>query len=71
MFNFVIWLLCFVFVAFESSMAIIYPRFDQSFAGGLDDLDGLLCVQRGLKFKPEQGRDLHSGDKTRVVVVFV
>ena len=38
---------------------------------GLDDLDGVLCVQRGLKFKPEQGRDLHSGDKTRVFVVFV
>ena len=32
-------------------MAIIYPCFDQSSAGGFDDLDGLLCVQRGLKFK--------------------
>ena len=32
-------------------MAIVYPRFDQSSAGGFDDLDGLLCVQRGLKFK--------------------
>ena len=52
-------------------MAIIHPRFDHSSAGGLDDLDGVLCIQRGLKFKPEQGRDLHSGDKTRVVVVFV
>ena len=31
---------------------IIYPRFDQSCAGGFDDLDGPLCVQRGLKFKP-------------------
>ena len=41
----------FVIVAFESSVAIIYPRFDQSSAGGFDDLDGLLCVQRGLKFK--------------------
>ena len=32
---------CCVFVAFESSVA-----------GGFDDLDGPLCVQRGLKFKP-------------------
>ena len=32
-------------------MAIVYPRFDQSSAGGFDDLDSLLCVQRGVKFK--------------------
>ena len=71
LFYFVVYLLYFDFVAFDSSVAIIYPRFDQSSVGGLDDLDGVLCVQRGLKFKPEQGRDLHSGDKTRVFVVFV
>ena len=27
-----------------------YPRFEQTSAGGFDDLDGLLCVQRRLKF---------------------
>ena len=32
-------------------MTVVYPRFDQSSAGGLDDLDGLLCIQRRLKFK--------------------
>ena len=32
-------------------MTVVYPRFDQSSAGGFDDLDGLLCVQRRLKFK--------------------
>ena len=32
-------------------MAVVYPRFDQTSAGGCDDLDGLLCVQRRLKFK--------------------
>ena len=37
-------------------MAIIYPCFDQSSAGGFDDLDGLLCVQRGLKFKPGRNK---------------
>ena len=37
-------------------MAIIYQRFDQSSAGGFDDLDGLLCVQRGLKFKPGRNK---------------
>ena len=32
-------------------MTVIYPRFDQTPASGFDDLDGLLCVQRRLKFK--------------------
>ena len=32
-------------------MTVVYPRFDQTSAGGFDDLDGLLCVQRRLKFK--------------------
>ena len=32
-------------------MTVVYPRSDQSSAGGRDDLDGLLCVQRRLKFK--------------------
>ena len=36
-------------------MAVVYPRFDQTSAGGFDVLDGLLCVQRRLKFK--SGRD--------------
>ena len=43
-------------MAFESSVAIIYTRFDQSSADGFDELDGLLCVQRGLKFKPGRNR---------------
>lgn len=46
----------FVFGALESSVTIIYPRFDQSSAGGFDDLDGLLCVQRGLKFEPGRNK---------------
>ena len=33
-------------------MTVVYPRFDQTSAGGFDNLDGLLCVQRRLKFKP-------------------
>ena len=32
-------------------MTVVYPRFDQTSAGGCDDLDGLLCVQRRFKFK--------------------
>ena len=32
-------------------MAVVNPRFDQSSAGGFDDPNGLLCVQRGLKSK--------------------
>ena len=36
-------------------MTVVYPRFDQTSAGGFDDLDGLLCVQRRLTFK--SGRD--------------
>ena len=37
-------------------MVIIYPHFDHSSAGGFDDLDGLLYVQRGLKFKPGRNK---------------
>ena len=44
------------FVAFESSVAIIWPRFDQSSAGGSDDMDDLLSVQRGLKFEPGRNK---------------
>ena len=32
-------------------MTVVNPRFDQSSAVGFDDLNGLLCVQRGLKSK--------------------
>ena len=32
-------------------MTVVYPRFDQSSAGGFNDLDGLLCVQGGHKSK--------------------
>ena len=32
----------------ESSVAVVNPRSDQSSAGGVDDLNSLLCVQRGL-----------------------
>ena len=39
-------------------MTVVYPRFDQTSAGGFDDLDGLLCVQRGLKFKSGRNETL-------------
>ena len=32
-------------------MTVVNPRSDQSSAGGFDDLNSLLCVQRGLKSK--------------------
>ena len=35
----------------ESSVTVVYPHFDQTNGGGFDDLDGLLYVQRRLKFK--------------------
>ena len=44
-------MLYFVVVVVESSVTVVYPRSDQSSTGGLDDLNGLLCVQRGLKSK--------------------
>ena len=44
-------LLEFLVLVVESSVTVIYPRFDQTSASGFDDLDGLLCVQRRLKFK--------------------
>ena len=31
-------------------MTVVYERFNQTSAGGFEDLDGLLCVQRRLKF---------------------
>ena len=40
----------FVVAVVESSVTVVYPCSDHSSAGGLDDLTGLLCVQRGLKF---------------------
>ena len=39
-------------------MAVFYPRFDQTSAGGFDDLDGLLCVQQRLKFKSDRNETL-------------
>ena len=39
-------------------MTVVYPRFDQTSAGGFDDLDGLLCVQRRLKFKSGRNETL-------------
>ena len=35
---------------FESSVTVVYPRSDLSSAGGLDDLDGLLCVQVSVEY---------------------
>lgn len=32
-------------------MAVVYPRFNQTSAGESDNLAGLLCVQRRLRFK--------------------
>ena len=37
-------------------MTVVYPRSDQSSTGGLDDLNGLLCVQRGLKSKSSRNK---------------
>ena len=42
----------------ESSVTVVYPRFHQTSAGGFDDLDGLLCVQRRLKFKSGRNETL-------------
>ena len=68
---------------FESSVTVGYPRSDQSSAGGLDDLDGLLCVQRRLKFKSGRNETeifaavvepellSYSSDGTRVTDVIV
>ena len=46
-------LLYFVVVVVESSVTVVYSRSDQSSTPsvGLDDLNSLLCVQRGLKSK--------------------
>ena len=40
----------FVVAVVESSVTVVYPCSDHSSTGGLDDLTGLLCVQRELKF---------------------
>ena len=40
-----------VVVVVESSVTVVYPRSNQSSTGGLDDLNGLLCVQRALNTK--------------------
>ena len=37
----------FIVTVVESSATVIYLHFDQMSAGGLDDLDGLLCVFKG------------------------
>ena len=39
-------------------MTVVYPRFHQTSAGGFDDLDDLLCVQRRLRFKLERNETL-------------
>ena len=51
MFEFVKSLLYFVVVVVESSVTTVYLRSDQSSTGGLDVLNGLLSVQRGLNSK--------------------
>ena len=50
-FKFVKSLLYFVVLVVESSLKVVYIRSDQSSSGGLDDLNGLLCAQRGLNSK--------------------
>ena len=37
----------FVFGMVESSVVVVNPCSDQSSTGGVDDLNSLLCVQRG------------------------
>ena len=49
-------MLHFVVVVVESSVTVVYPRSDQSSTGGLDNFNGLLCVQRGLKSKPSRNK---------------
>ena len=61
MFNFVKLLLQFIVAVVESSVKVVYPLFHQTLAGGFDDLDGLLCVHRRLKFGPELDPGLCSG----------
>ena len=56
MFKFVKSLLYFVVVVVDSSVTVVYLRSDQSSTGGLDDLNGLLCVQRGLKSKSSRNK---------------
>ena len=52
MFKFVKSLLSFVVVVVDFSVTVVY----QSSTGGLDDLNGLLCVQRGLKSKSSRNK---------------
>ena len=56
MFKFVKSLLYFVVVVVDASVTVVYLRSDQSSTGGLDDLNGLLCVQRGLKSKSSRNK---------------
>ena len=37
-------------------MTVVYPRSDQSSTSGLDDLNGLLCVQWRLKSKSSRNK---------------
>ena len=48
-------------------MTVVNPRFDQSSAGGFDDLNGLLCVQRGLKSKTGRNKTETISDKRAVL----
>ena len=45
-------------------MAVVNPRSDQSSAGGVDDLNSLLCVQRGLNSKS-------CGNETKILAAVV
>ena len=56
MFKFVKSLLYFVVVVVESSVTVVYLRSGQSSTGGLDDLNSLFCVQRGLKSKSSRNK---------------
>ena len=58
----------FVVVVVESSVTVVYPRSDQSSTGGLDDLNSLLCVQRGLESK-RMGRERGVSDAPPFVVL--
>ena len=51
-------------------MTVVYPRFDQTSAGGFDDLDGLLCVQRRLKFNSSWNETVGFAAKLRARPLF-
>ena len=48
----------FIVAVVESSVTVVYLRSHQTSAAGFDDLDGLLCVQRRLKFKSGRNETL-------------